>query len=89
MASDLTSSQVAGWLDRLQRSAIKPECRSCDCYLGLLTQLQLDVAEDVSALLQPLKPQEAIHGCLGCDPCPPGALFANYLRGPLQLRLRM
>jgi hypothetical protein len=24
--------------------------------------------------------RERVHSCLGCDPCPPADLFAQYLR---------
>jgi hypothetical protein len=57
------------------------ECSTCDCFQGFLTQLALDAEEDVSTLLAPHRvPRDDMHGCLGCDPCPPGSAFADYLK---------
>ena len=57
------------------------ECRTCDCFQGFLTQLEIDAAEDVSDVTWPHKvAKDEMHGCLGCDPCPPGAAFAEYLK---------
>jgi len=76
----LSASHVQILLERLKESAGKEECGACDCFQGLLVQLELDAAEDVTELTDPLKrPRERMHGCLGCDPCPPGALFTEYL----------
>jgi len=69
----------------LENSIARPECLTCDCFQGLLTQLELDCPEGVSDLTGRLKtPTEKMHGCLGCDPCPGGALFAQYLRSKNQ-----
>ena len=77
----LTREQVARTLDRLTKSVVKDACWTCDCFQGLVTQLELDAAEDVSALTGPLKAaHEDMHACLGCDPCPPGAVYADYQR---------
>ena len=57
------------------------ECRTCDCFHGFLTQLVLDVGEDVSPVIDQFKiDRDQMHGCLGCDPCPPGSAFARYLK---------
>jgi hypothetical protein len=57
------------------------ECRSCECFLGYLTQLSMDAEEDARELLSPhLSARVKVHGCLGCEPCPPAAAFAEYLR---------
>jgi len=67
---------VADTLRRMPRR----ECRTCDCFLGFLTQLELDAEDDVNDITRALKvPQARMHGCLGCNPCPPGAAFAAYL----------
>jgi len=59
----------------------REECRTCDCFQGFLTQLELDSREDVSDIIAPLKvSRDKMHGCLGCDPCPPGAAFSKYIR---------
>ena len=68
-------------LDRLRASVQHEECWTCDCLQGLLTQLELDADEPIADLVGPLKvPNERMHGCLGCDPCPPGEVYAGYLR---------
>jgi len=57
------------------------QCRTCDCLQGLLTQLERDADEDVTDLTGGMKVAASeMHGCLGCDPCPPGEAFAEYLR---------
>lgn len=57
------------------------ECLTCDCFHGFLTQLMLDADEDVSHLVDQFKiDREQMHGCLGCDPCPPGTAYAHYLK---------
>lgn len=81
MENDPTSDDVRGILEELKSSVPKEECWSCDCLQGLLTQLELDAREDVSDLTGSLKvPRDEMHGCLGCDPCPPGSLFAEHIR---------
>ncbi len=78
----LSRTQVQAVLERLQRVVRHDPCWSCDCLQGLLTQLELDAGEDVTDLTARLKvPRDRMHGCLGCDPCPPGAVYADYLRG--------
>jgi len=68
---------LADLLPRLPRE----ECQTCDCFQGFLTQLELDAIEDIDDLLAPHRvDRDAMHGCLGCDPCPPGSAFAEYLR---------
>jgi len=79
--SNLSRNQVQEIVKELENSVARPECLTCDCFQGLLTQLELDCPEDISDLTSRLKtPTEKMHGCLGCDPCPGGALFAQYLR---------
>jgi len=79
--SDLNRNQVEEIVGELESSVARPECLTCDCFQGLLTQLELDCPEDVRDLAGRLKAApEKMHGCLGCDPCPGGALFAKYLK---------
>lgn len=79
--SNLSRSQVQEIIKELENSIIRPECLTCDCFQGLLTQMELDCPEDVCDLISRLKTStEKMHGCLGCDPCPPGALFSQYLK---------
>ncbi len=81
MERDLTAKEVKALLVRLKESVEKEECWSCDCLQGLITQIELDATEDVTHLTAPfVVDKENMHPCLGCDPCPPGALFADYIR---------
>jgi len=84
--SSLSRNQVQEILKELENSAVRPECLTCDCFQGLLTQLELDCPEDISDLTGRLKTSaEKMHGCLGCDPCPPGTIFAQYLKSKDEL----
>lgn len=81
MEPGLTRDEVKQFLDQSEGNLPRSECLSCDCFQGFLTQLELDASEDVSDLTERLKvSREEMHGCLGCDPCPPGSMFADYLR---------
>lgn len=81
MEQDLTAKQVKKLLAELKDSVNKQECWSCDCLQGLLTQFEIDATEDVKHLTAPLVvPREKMHPCLGCDPCPPGRIFSDYIR---------
>ena len=79
--TNLNKNQVREIVKDLENSIIRPECLTCDCFQGLLTQLELDCSEEISDLTTHLKaPTEKMHWCLGCDPCPGGALFAQYIK---------
>lgn len=81
MARRLTRDDVQRLLAQLEESITRPECRTCDCLQGYLTQLELDADDDVSDLTVPLKvARDRLHGCLGCDPCPPAVLYSCHLR---------
>jgi len=57
------------------------QCETCECFLGHVTQLEIDTEKLGKAFLKTYKPnRSAIHSCLGCDPCPPGDQFAAYIR---------
>ncbi len=80
MKNKLTDKDVERILSNLQKYIIKEECWSCDCLQGFLTQLELDSEKDVSHLTISFKiSKDQMHGCLGCDPCPPGEAFSEYI----------
>ena len=84
--TNLSRNQVQEIIKDLENSIAHPECLTCDCFQGLLTQLELDCPEDISDLTGRLKISNGkMHGCLGCDPCPPGARFAQYLKSKDEL----
>jgi len=81
MNATLTIEEINAILQELEAASPHDACRTCECLQGFLTQLGLDTPEDAGALIQPwLAPRGQMHGCLGCDPCPPGDQFAAYLR---------
>jgi hypothetical protein len=56
------------------------ECNTCECFLGYLAQLRIDSDSASMDLFTPYKVDRAsVHRCLGCDPCPPGDLYAVYM----------
>jgi hypothetical protein len=82
MNAILTIEEINATLQELEASLPHDACRTCECLQGFVTQLQLDADEDAGALIRPwLAARGQVHGCLGCDPCPPGDQFVTYLRG--------
>ncbi|MDY7010821.1 MAG: hypothetical protein SVV80_08730 [Planctomycetota bacterium] len=78
---DLSRKDVIDIVKRLREAIRYKQCLTYDCLQGLLTQLEIDAQEDVSDIIEPLKvPPDRMHGCLGCEPCPPGEVYADYLR---------
>ena len=74
-------SDIQKRIEQVLHNLPREECRTCDCFLGLITRLTLDAKEDVPALIKPFKELKTkIHGCLGCDPCPPAEAYAHYIR---------
>jgi hypothetical protein len=79
----VTREQVVVHLEQLRKTVRHPECRTCDCYVGFANQLQLDCVDDVSDLTGEFAvPKAEMHPCLGCEPCPPAELYADYLSFP-------
>lgn len=78
---NLKRSDVQNLVDGAVSRMPHEECRTCDCFLGFIAQLELDSQEDVSDIASPLKvPREQMHCCLGCNPCPPAEAHSNYIR---------
>jgi len=77
----LTAGQARKLLTQLEQSAPREACWSCECLQGFLTQLEPDATNDARLLLGDYKVRpERLHGCLGCEPCPPAEVFADHLR---------
>ncbi|MFP3937144.1 MAG: hypothetical protein ACLFVW_02290 [Phycisphaerae bacterium] len=77
----LSRENVSDLLQQLRGAMRHRACWTCDCFQGFLRQLEMDADEDVSDLMDPLKVSaDEVHGCLGCDPCPPGEVYTEYLR---------
>lgn len=80
MGDILTREEVEAHVREVTSSLPRDACRTCDCFQGFLTQLEIDCEDDVSDITGTWKVgREGMHGCLGCKPCPPGAVFAQYL----------
>ncbi len=56
-------------------------CNTCECFLGYIAQLRIDSDSASRDLFAPYKVgRKDMHKCLGCDPCPPGDLYAEYMK---------
>jgi hypothetical protein len=77
----LSINQISKIINKAESSYRHEECATCECYLGFLTQLEIDADQEGRQFLKDFMPhREEIHACLGCDPCPPGILYTDYLR---------
>jgi hypothetical protein len=45
--TNLSRNQIQEIINDLENSVAHPECLTCDCFQGLLTQLELDCPQDV------------------------------------------
>ena len=81
MTKLLSVSEVKGLINKAEESFRHEECRTCECYLGYVTQMEIDSDHEAQDYLREYQPPKGeIHACLGCDPCPPGILYSQYLR---------
>jgi len=63
-------------------------CRACECLHGLLAALRLALEElpgtpeqgALRAAVSAVRRPAALHPCLGCQPCGPGAALAEFSR---------
>lgn len=79
--SRLTRQDVQTFLAEAADSFPHGACLTCECFLGYVTRLQLDSDETSRDLTGGFKVERnSMHNCLGCDPCPPGNLYAEYVR---------
>lgn len=77
----LTFAQVEAALKQAREALPQAACQECECFLGYVAQLRVDAKGECRELFAPYQARRGnIHSCLGCDPCPPGALFAEYAR---------
>jgi len=57
------------------------DCNACECFLGYVAQLRIDSDATNKDLFTPCKvDRKNMHHCLGCDPCPPGDLYAEHMQ---------
>jgi hypothetical protein len=81
MEQKLGQCDVGNIIGRLE-TPMQDVCWLCECMQGFLMQLQLDGDQEAAAFTRSLTvPSASLHGCLGCDPCPPADEYAEYIRG--------
>lgn len=81
MSKKLTSEQIKKLLDDAVASFPHEDCYTCECFLGFIAQLGLDIEKVQRPLLSKYKPdRNLVHSCMGCDPCPPANIYANYMQ---------
>lgn len=77
----LSTEDVKNYLDSVEKDFPHDECRTCECFLGYLVQLELDSSSEARFLLGSYKPSRGqVHACLGCDPCSPADHYLDYLQ---------
>lgn len=77
----LTRNELEALLKQAEDSFPHGACNTCECFLGYLAQLRIDSDPADKDLFLPFKiRREDMHHCLGCDPCPPGELYAEYMK---------
>jgi hypothetical protein len=77
----LTRQEVQVFLEEAADSFPHSACLTCECFLGYVTRLRVDSDKTSQDLIEEYKVErDSMHNCLGCDPCPPGDLYAEYIR---------
>jgi hypothetical protein len=77
--SKLNLEQIQTMLKEAEESFPHGACLTCECFLGYVAQLRIDSDAECKEAFAPYKvKREDMHSCLGCDPCPPGDLYASY-----------
>ena len=79
--SKLARDEVQAFLAVAADSFPHDACLTCECFLGYVVRLRVDSDETSRDLIEAYRVErKSMHGCLGCDPCPPGDLYADYIR---------
>jgi len=74
-------NKIQNFCNKIKKATIKNDCWTCECLQGFVTQLMIDLkGEDIHELEKFIIDTSPLHSCLGCDPCPPGELFTEYLK---------
>lgn len=72
-------NEVENILVEMEPYLADEQCRSCECLQSLIVQLQIDQLGEIEELQSLRVPKNQMHACLGCDPCPPGKRYSEYL----------
>ena len=77
----LTRQEVQIFLEEAADSFPHDACLTCECFLGYVIRLRVDSDKTSQDLIGGYQVErKSMHSCLGCDPCPPGDLYAEYIR---------
>ena len=77
----LTRQEVQDFLAEAADAFPHDACLTCECFLGYVTRLHVDSDETSRDIIGEYRVErQRMHSCLGCDPCPPGDLYAEYVR---------
>jgi hypothetical protein len=77
----LTRQEVQNFLAIAADSFPHGVCLTCECFLGYVARLRVDSdAASLDLTGEYRVERKSMHSCLGCDPCPPGDLYAEYVR---------
>ena len=77
----LTRQEVQIFLEEAADSFPHDACLTCECFLGYVIRLRVDSDKTSQDLIGEYQVErKSMHSCLGCDPCPPGDLYAEYIR---------
>ena len=77
----LECNELQELLKEAEDSFLHDMCNTCECFLGYLAQLRINSESTDKDLFLPFKvDRKEMHHCLGCDPCPPGDLYAEYMK---------
>ena len=76
----LERAELHAMLQTAQESFPHDLCNTCECFLAHLAQLRIDSDSADRELFLPFNVERKdMHKCLGCGPCPPGDLYAEYM----------
>lgn len=77
----LGRNELQDLIQQGEDSIVHGTCYTCECFLGYLAQLRINSNPADKGLLLPFKVERSeMHRCIGCDPCPPGNLYAEYMK---------
>jgi hypothetical protein len=77
----LQRDEIQALLQNAEASFPHGECTTCECFHGYIAQLRIDSDSADKDLFTPYKVNRAeMHHCLGCEPCPPGNLYAEHMQ---------
>jgi len=76
----VSKEETEDLLMQLKEAVPRQDCWSCECLQGFIAQLELDAAEPAKSLLAKYEADPSqVHRSLGCEPCAPAEIFAEYL----------